>query len=208
MLFRKNDTIVLQGDSITDAGRTSPQIGELGTGYAAMCIHALRALYPDYQLTLYNRGISGNRVEDLVARWDEDCIALKPNLVSILIGINNVWHPYTNPEIKYDIQKFEADYIQIIEKTLAVGAKLLILEPFAFHHEAFPEGWRERLWKVNQIVRRLAMRYADAFIPLDGLFYETAVHSSPTELSNDGVHPTYTGHRLIANAWLKAVGAL
>jgi len=208
MLFKKNDTIVLQGDSVTDAGRTNPQIGGYGTGYAAMCANALQALYPDYNLTIYNRGIGGNRVENLVDRWTEDCIDLKPNVVSLLIGINNVWHPYTSADIAYDIKKFESDYIRIVERTLAVGAKLVIMEPFVFHHASFPEAWRERLWEVNQVVRRIALRYADAYIPLDGLFYEAALKTSPAELSADGVHPTYSGHRLIAREWLKAVGAL
>ena len=208
MLFKKNDTILLQGDSITDAGRTNPQIGGLGNGYAAMCIRAMQALYPDYNLTMYNRGISGNRVEDLVARWNEDCVELKPNVVSIFIGINNVWHPYTSPDVVYDIKKFEDDYIRIVERTLAIGAKLVIMEPFAFHHAAFLEAWRERLWEVNQVVRKIGLRYADAYIPLDGLFYQAAQKCGAAELSADGVHPTYNGHRLITEQWLKAMGAL
>ena len=208
MLFKKNDIIVLQGDSITDAGRTNPQIGGYGAGYAAMCANALQALYPDYNLTVYNRGIGGNRVEHLVSRWNEDCIDLKPNVVSLFIGINNVWHPYVNDEVPYDIKKFEEDYIRIVERTLATGAKLVILEPFAFHHAVLPEAWRERLWEINQVVRKIALRYADAYIPLDGLFYQAALNRSAADLSADGVHPTPDGHRLIAGEWLKAVGAL
>ena len=208
MLFKKNDIIVIQGDSITDAGRTNPQIGGLGAGYAAMTANALNALYPDYNLTVYNRGIGGNRVPDLLGRWDEDCLALRPNLVSILIGVNDVWHPYVKPEVKYDIKKFEEEYIRIVERTLATGAKLMILEPFAFHHATFPEFWREHLWQVQQVVRRIAVRYADAYIPLDGLFYEAALSSGAAALSADGVHPTSDGHRLITKQWLKAAGVL
>jgi len=208
MLFKKNATIVLQGDSITDAGRNTPGANGLGRGYAAMCIESLQALYPDYELTLYNRGISGDRVENLVSRWSRDCLDLKPNLVSIFIGINNVWHPYTNPEIRYNIEKFETDYVKIVEQTVHSGAKLVIIEPFAFHHGSFPEKWREHLWQVNQVTRRIAMRYADAYIPLDGIMHEVSLAAEPVALSADGVHPTYDGHRVIAKHWLQAVGVL
>lgn len=211
MLFRKNAVIVFQGDSVTDAGRTRPDVGALGQGYPAMCAGALRALYPDYDLTIYNRGVSGNRVENLVDRWQQDTIDLRPSLVSLLIGINNVWHPYTNPEIPYDIAKFEEDLVRVVEQTIHYGSKLIILEPFAFHHGCFPEEWRSRLWEVNQVVRRTALRYADAFVPLDGIFHREAIRpsyataASAAALSADGVHPTFEGHRLIAQEWLKTV---
>ncbi|NMA07880.1 MAG: SGNH/GDSL hydrolase family protein [Clostridiales bacterium] len=207
MLFRKNAVIVFQGDSVTDAGRTRPDSHGFGQGYPAMCAGMLRSLYPDYELTIYNRGIGGNRVEHLVERWQQDTLELRPNVVSILIGINNVWHPYANPEIPYDIVKFEGDLARIVEQTVHYGSKLVMLEPFAFHHGCFPEEWRVRLWEVNQVVRRIALRYADAFIPLDGIFYQAAVCSSPASLTADGVHPTFEGHRLIAQEWMKAVAS-
>lgn len=209
MLIRKNAVIVFQGDSVTDAGRTRPENSGLGDGYPAMCAGALRAMFPDYDLTIYNRGIGGNRVEHLAERWQKDTIDLRPNLVSLLIGINNVWHPYENPEVPYDIVAFEENLVRIVEQTVHRGSKLVMLEPFAFHHGVFPEEWRERLWEVNQVVRRIALRYADAFIPLDGIFYREAIsreHAvSPQALTADGVHPTFEGHRLIAREWLDAV---
>ena len=209
MLFRKNATIVFQGDSITDAGRFQDPSG-LGSGYAAMCARMLQGMFPDYDLKIYNRGIGGHRVENLVDRWQTDTIDLRPNLVSILVGINNVWHPYTNPEIPYDIVKFEQDYTRIVEQTVHYGAKLIVMEPFALHHAeaAFPEAWRERLWEVIQVSRRIALRYADAYIPLDGILYEEALKVSPTMLSADGVHPTFEGHRVLACEWLRAAGVI
>jgi lysophospholipase L1-like esterase len=210
MLFRKNATIVFQGDSVTDAGRTRGENDGLGHGYPAMCAGVLKNLFPDYELTIYNRGIGGNRVENLVDRWQTDTIDLRPNLVSILIGVNNVWHPYTHPEISYDIRKFEADYTRIVEQTIHYGAKLIVMEPFAFHNPegCFPESWRERLWEVNQVARRIALRYADAYIPLDGILYQEAMKATPTVLSVDGVHPTFEGHRVLAREWLKAAGVI
>lgn len=205
MLFRKNAVIVFQGDSVTDAGRTRPDSNGLGEGYPAMCAGALRSLYPDYELTIINRGISGNRVEQLTERWQRDTIELHPTLVSLLIGVNNVWHPYANPAVPYDIAQFETDLVQIVEQTVHYGAKLVILEPFALHHGCFPEEWRVRLSEVNQVVRRIALRYADAFIPLDGLFYRASIGIYPPTLTADGVHPTFEGHRLITREWLRAV---
>ena len=203
MLFKKNSVIVLQGDSITDAGRRKPGNPEHGVGYAAMVINTLKSLYPDYDLTMYNRGIGGNRVADLKDRWDVDCLDLDPSLVSILVGINDVWH-YRTGSAEFDLVKLEEDYIEIVERTVKSGAKLIIMEPFAFHHDAFKEQWRADLWKVVQVIRNIAVRYADAYIPLDGMFYERALATPAATLSADGVHPTSEGHRLIADAWLKA----
>ncbi|NLD86696.1 MAG: SGNH/GDSL hydrolase family protein [Clostridiales bacterium] len=203
MLFRRNSVIVFQGDSITDAGRTAPGSYNLGDGYAAMAIGALKSLYPDYNLTLYNRGVSGDRVSDLAERWDRDTLDLNPALVSILIGINDVWH-YRANGAPFDLVRLEEDYVSIVESTLRRGSKLIILEPFAFHHDVFREIWRSDLWKVIQVIRRIALRYADAYIPLDGIFHEEAIKVGSVSLTTDGVHPTPDGHRLIADAWLKA----
>lgn len=208
MLFRKNGVIVFQGDSVTDAGRSAAEGGEFGNGYPAMCAKALQALYPDYNLQIFNRGIGGNRVEHLDERWQRDTMSLQPTLVTILIGINNVWHPFENPGTYYDIADFETHLSRIVKPVIQSGAKLVIMEPFAFHHGCFPEAWRSRLAEVNQVIRRTAMRCADAYIPLDGIFYKAALETPPTVLSSDGVHPTYEGHRLIAREWLKAVGAV
>ncbi len=203
MFFKKDSVIVFQGDSITDAGRNTPGNPENGIGYAAMAINALKSLYPDYNLTLYNRGISGNRVADLLTRWDVDCLDYNPSLVSILIGINDVWHPHAHGT-PFDLIKLEEDYIKIVERTVKSGAKLIIMEPYAFHHDVFKEQWRSDLWKVIQVIRNIAIRYADAYIPLDGMFYKQALTTPAQTLSADGVHPTYEGHRFIAEAWLKA----
>ncbi len=208
MLFSKSSTIVFQGDSITDAKRRCNEINVNGIGYAAMTIDTLNALFPDYNLTLYNRGISGNRVSQLLERWDSDCLDLKPDVVTLLIGINDVWHSYSDSQINYDIKSIEENYTKIVEKTRATGAKIVIMEPFAFHHDAFKEEWRTRLWEVQQVVRNAAVKYADAFIPLDGIMYKAALTTPAVDLSIDGVHPTRDGHRIIARELLHTLGAI
>ena len=207
MLIRKRSIIVFQGDSVTDAGRREPSNSSgLGAGYPALCAGVLRSLFPDYELTVYNRGFGGNCVGDLTERWQQDTLDLKPTLVSLLIGIND---SCPQEGVSFDILAFEADLVRIVEQTVHCGAKLVILEPFAFHHGSFPEERRERLWQIQQVVRRVALRYADAFIPLDGLFYRAAIRpdgtSAAQSLSADGVHPTIDGHRLIAREWLETV---
>lgn len=209
MLFDKKATILFQGDSITDALRGYEPEG-LGQGYARMCITALKGLYPDYDLTFYNRGISGNRIPDLVDRWQEDCIDLKPDLVSILIGVNDTWHSHG---VGYfggvSNEDFEIGYRNILEQTKKTGAKIVIIEAFAFHHQAFSEEWRDGDFNTKiMITRKLAREYADAFIPMDGIYYANTVEHTPEEISEDGVHPTALGHRILAKEWLKAVGAI
>ena len=209
MLFDKKSVIVFQGDSITDALRGYEPEG-LGHGYARMCIRALESLYPDYELVCYNRGISGNRIPDLAERWDEDCINLKPDLVSILIGVNDTWHSHG---VGYfggvSNEDFEIGYRNILEKTKKAGAKIILIEPFAFHHDAFKEEWRDGDFNTKiMITRKLAREYADAFISLDGIYYANTVKYAPEELSEDGVHPTVLGHRILAKEWLKAAGAI
>lgn len=209
MLFKEKSTIVLQGDSITDACRGYEPDG-IGFGYARMIIKGLEALYPDYELNVINRGISGNRVVDLEARWDEDCINHKPDLVSIMIGVNDTWHSHGVGLFGgVDAEQFEKSYRNIIERTLESGAKIILFEPYAFHHDAFKEEWRDDFGPKIQIVRRLAEEYkVDALIPLDGLMYKWAAKYGAKALSEDGVHPTPLGHRLIALEWLKSAGAL
>ena len=211
MLLRKNDVIVFQGDSVTDAGRLRDGT-EWGNGYPAMVGGTLKSLYADYNLTVYNRGIGGNRVEHLVERWKTDTLDLEPTLVTLLIGVNNVWHSYVKEDVAYNINRFEEDLLTVVEKTIHRGARLVMLEPFAFHHDVFPEAWRERLYEIQQVVRKTAMRYADAYIPLEGIFYQEALRwgnrmesNGALRLSADGVHPTAEGHRLIAREVLKVL---
>lgn len=208
MLFDKNATILFQGDSITDAEKFRDGEG-LGFGYARMCIRTLEALYPDYALTCHNRGISGNRVVDLEARWQEDCEALRPDLTSIYIGINDTWHHYgTGFCGGVSHEAFEKSYRNILERTRKLGSKIIMVEPYAFHHDAFKEEYRVDLMPKIQIIRALAREYADAYLPLDGIMNAAAVTYGAEALSADGVHPTPLGHRIIAKNWLRVVGAL
>lgn len=199
--------ILFQGDSITDAGRNREDPHEMGNGYPKYAKARIAASYPQLELDFLNLGIGGNRTEHLVERLETDFIQLQPDIVSILVGINDTWHQYGNNIITTDRQ-FEDNYRTVLtalkERT---HAKILMLEPFLL---SVPDKdhFRENLDFRIDIVRRLAWEYADAYIPLDGLFAAACVHNPPTHWAADGVHPTPEGADFIAGHYLTAVAPL
>lgn len=195
--------ILFQGDSITDAGRDRENIHDLGHGYPLYTAQVLREAYPDTEFEFIDLGISGNRAENLRDRWTEDAINIQPDVISILIGINDTWHRAANRDWmphKY----FEECYRGILERLKKeTNAKIILLEQFLlsvpdkefFHIDLDPK---------IQITRKLAREYADVFVPLDGLFAAASVGEAPTEFAADGVHPTAKGAQFIAGHYLEA----
>lgn len=207
MPFQKNDIILFQGDSITDCGRNYSDPSSLGVGYALMTGASLGLKYPEKNLTFINRGISGNRAVDLQNRWDKDCLALKPTWVSIYIGVNDTWRRFDSGQ-ETTAAEFEASYRDLIERTLKnLDARLVLVEPFVLPVPEDRKGWRQDLDPKIHVVRELAREYGAVLVPLDGLFAAASVKAEPAFWAGDGVHPTPAGHALIAEAWMKAVGA-
>ncbi|WP_129837879.1 SGNH/GDSL hydrolase family protein [Streptomyces sp. RFCAC02] len=199
-------TILFQGDSITDAGRTG-QIGDgLGDGYAAAATALLRERHPDAAPVVLNRGIGGSRITDLRARWEEDAVALKPDLVSVLIGINDTWRRYDQGETTAT-GVWEADYRHLLTRLRdATGARLLLVEPFVVPVTAAQWDWREDLDPRIHAVRRLAAEFDAALLAADGLLNQAArTAGDPARIAADGVHPTPLGHRVLAEAWADLV---
>lgn len=194
---------LFQGDSITDANRNRADGASLGSGYALMASGLYGARNPACAVKFLNRGISGDRVKNLEARWTEECLALKPDVLSILIGINDVWRRYdakdpTSAEI------FETGYRRLLERVRReTKATVLLLEPFLLHVSAERETWREDLDPKRAAVRKMAREFDTLFIPLDELFTEAAKGSGAAFWAADGVHPTPAGHALIAQAVLE-----
>ena len=195
--------ILFQGDSITDAGRNYNDPANLGMGYPKYTAELLRQAYPDTDFEFINRGISGHRALELMNRWDEDAIDLQPDVVSILIGINDTWHQYSHGRMMSH-EDFETYYRTILERLKKeTSAKILILEQFLlpapdklhFHEDLDPK---------IQITRKLAREYADAFVPLDGLFAAACVTEPWENFSGDGVHPNGKGSAFIAEHYLAA----
>lgn len=195
--------ILFQGDSITDAGRNYDDYHDLGGGYPKYTAAMIQARHPDTEFEFIDLGISGHKVADLRNRWQKDCIDLQPDVVSILIGVNDTWHHAAEKDWIPN-ETFEADYRSILtdikEKT---NAKIIILEQFLL-----PTGekdwFREDLDPKIQITRKLAREFADVFIPLDGIFAAASVENKPETWAEDAVHPTEAGAKLIAEKYADA----
>ncbi|MBN1576331.1 MAG: SGNH/GDSL hydrolase family protein [Chitinispirillaceae bacterium] len=191
------------GDSITDCGRREKPFS-LGDGYVAMVAERLIQLYPKLRIT--NRGISGNTSIDLVARWKEDGLDLKPSIISILIGINDTWRRYDHG-IETGIAAFEENYRSILDRTVVgLRASLILCEPFLLPLTDEQKLWHFDLDPKRRLIRGLADEYKAVFVPLQEAFQKAAATKRASELAEDGVHPTEAGHQLIAETWLKAVG--
>jgi lysophospholipase L1-like esterase len=210
--------ILFQGDSITDADRNRTNDLSMGCGYPTLVTGHLGAAFP-YQYKFYNRGIGGHRVVDLYARIKADMINLKPDYMSILIGINDVWHEIGGHN-GVDAEKFEMVYGWMIEELLRElpDLKLMLLEPFVLPGSATrsndenPGRWeyfRSETDLRRTVVKRLAEKYDLVFVPLQERF--SAANADAPEDGywlSDGVHPTAAGHELIKQAWLEGFSKL
>jgi lysophospholipase L1-like esterase len=204
MVIHPDDTILFTGDSITDCGRVRDDAKNLGFGYAAFAAAQLQLLSASPELKIFNRGISGNRVRDLLGRVQADLLDLKPDIVSILIGINDTWRRYDAAQSATTAAEFERDYRALLEKIRGeLDAQVILLEPFLLHVPDDRHAWREDLNPKIDVVRKLAVEFETELIPLDGIFAEAATTAPAAFWAHDGVHPTAAGHALIADAWIE-----
>lgn len=198
-------TILFQGDSITDAERNREDDCHLGQGYAMMAASYFSALYPQMEVQFINKGISGNRTIDLLARIDEDCIALEPDIINILIGINDCWRRFDSND-PTTTEQFMSNYRGILEKIKqSTDATIILYEPFMLHSSEERKTWRQDLDPKINVVRELAREFKTHLIPLDGIFQQVSAYKEPKFWAEDGVHPTDAGHALIANELLKLI---
>lgn len=199
--------ILFQGDSITDAGRSREDDKHLGIGYPRFVSGEL-ALDNPGEYEFFNRGIGGNRIVDIYARIKKDLINLKPDVMSILIGINDVWHE-VGEQNGVDADKFFNVYSLIIEEVKAAlpNIKIMIMEPFVLKARATEENWdyfETETAKRQEMAKKIAEKYNLKYIPLQDKFNEAAKLAPNDYWLGDGVHPTYAGHELIKREWIKA----
>jgi acyl-CoA thioesterase I len=204
MLLQPNDHVLFYGDSITDCGRNSGVNGGLGAGYAALVAAQLSARFPEWNLKFSNKGISGNRVYDLEKRLESDVLPLQPNLVSILIGINDTWRRYDSGTVS-PIDEFQESYRRILQTLEKSGARILICEPFLLPIPDDRRAWREDLDPRITACRELSREFGTYYLPLDGLFAQAAARTTLEYWLPDGVHPSLAGHGFIAQKWIEAV---
>ena len=213
MLFEKGQTVLFIGDSISDYERARP-VGEglsnaWGRSYVADAGALLGCMYPELGLQIVNMGISGNQVRDLEARWETDVMERKPDWVSVLIGINDVWRqfdcPYM-PETHVLPEEFEATYARLIDRTLPHVKGMILMTPYFMEPNRL-DPMRARMDEYGAIVRRLAERYGLCSVDLQAAWDALFVHMHPCNIAWDRIHPNQTGCMYIAKQFLGAVGA-
>lgn len=195
--------IVFFGDSITDCDRDRNDEKSLGNGYVKILSDKLRPIYPDMDIELLNKGISGNEVCDLLARVQRDVVDLAPDAVVIMIGINNTLHKFKyGKELNY--KQFERDLVELITILKEAGIVVIFLEPFLL---PAPDKKRMRpvFTKELEIIHRVCVEMCDEFVAYDEMFNGLCESHPYTDYSEDGVHPTFKGSNLIANTSIKAI---
>ncbi len=211
-LVHPGDTILFQGDSITDFGRKRERADQandqaaMGSGYAWLAGVELLVDHPKAELRVFNRGVSGNKVFQLADRWQADCLDLKPNLLSILIGVNDLWHTL-NGGYHGTVEIYERDYRALLERTRQALPKvrLVICEPFVLRCGAVNEKWFPEFDRYRAAAKRVAGSFHAAFIPFQAMFDEAVKYAPPAHWAADGVHPTAAGASLMACNWLRTV---
>lgn len=215
MILKNNDTWVMIGDSITDAGRAdsgeptpwAPQAG-WGHGYANLVASHIEAIHPDKNIRVINRGISGNRVLDLKERWDHDVLELKPDILSVFIGVNDVWRQCDVPlqvDVHVDEAMYRQTYRELLQKTVSKLKQLILIKPFIIENNK-EDLMRQKIDIYGNIVTELANEFnailVDPQIEIDK--YLKSRHSSA--LAWDRIHPNTTGHLLIARSLMREIG--
>ena len=201
--------ILFQGDSVTDAGRDRSDPSDMGNGYPRYASAMIQDSFPDTEFEFINLGISGNRTEHLVERLDTDFIEVQPDIVSILIGVNDVWHHYSFEFVETTDNQFEANYRKVLDNLKSrTNARILMIQPFLLETvDPAKQELCEELARKKAIVKRLADEYADAYLPLDEVLH-SEIEEEPAYYSADGVHPTPDGACYIGEAYLKAITPL
>jgi lysophospholipase L1-like esterase len=204
-------TILYQGDSITDGNRTRNNDWNhvMGHGYQYIIASKLWYDFPKRNLHFFNRGISGNKITDLAARWQKDTLEVKPDVLSILVGINDAF-AFFNGNKDYSAVNYEKDYSALLQQTKQQlpNVKLVLCEPFILPVGKVKEKWNEysgELFKRQQAVKRLSEEHDAIFVGFQTAFNK-ALSKAPAEYWIwDGIHPMPAGHELMAREWLKTV---
>lgn len=192
-------TVLFTGDSVTDCGRRDdPE--QLGWGY----VRYLAGSAALAGVRVRNTGVGGDRVVNLENRWSEDVLALRPDVLSVLIGINDVWRRYDSND-PTSLERYHHGYRSLLEQAADAGTRLVVLEPFVLPVTEEQIGWREDLNPKIETLHELAREFDAILVPTDRELTALATQTGPSALAADGVHPTDLGHRAIADLWLDTV---
>lgn len=212
MLIQPHSKLLIIGDSITDCGRARP-IGEglfdaLGKGYVDVINSLLTASYPGHRIRVVNMGVSGNTVRDLQARWQTDVLDLKPDWLGVCIGINDVWRYFNSPnqpEWHVPLAEYSQTLDVLLQKAKPTLTGLILMTPY-FIEPIRTEPMREMMDQYGQVVKQLAVKHQALLVDSQAAFDEVLTDLHPMALAWDRVHPTPSGHTVLAKAFLNAIG--
>ena len=209
--LKPHSVILFQGDSITDVGRSRRAIGPnnpdgLGYGYPQLISKYLLESYPDHYLQIYNRGVSGDRIRDLAQRWQNDSLRLFPNIISLLIGVNDTWN-YLYMGMGSDPKDYQGVYRKLLQdsRQFQPNTQFILCEPFVLITGEVTEEWMNDISERQEVTRGLAREYNGVVVPFQSALNKAAENISPHKLLEDGVHPTDLGHHVLADCWIEAV---
>ena len=202
--------ILFQGDSVTDCSRKYEEYHDLGLGYPKYTAEYLKDLFPDIEFEFINKGVSGNRTKDIIARSQSDIVDIDPDIITILIGVNDTWRRYDSND-PTSAEEFRDNYETILKTVKEqTHAKIIMIECFLVYGMG-RDDYREDLNAKIDETRKLAIKYADSFIPMDGILAQACTGEykiSPEFISADGVHPAEEGKKIIAEVLSAELAAM
>lgn len=210
--LKSGSVILFQGDSITDAGRNKKNqgannAGSLGNGYPFLLGCDLLRDHADPKMKVFNRGISGHKVPDLQARWQKDCYDLKPDVLSILVGVNDIWHKLAG---RYDgtVKDYESGFRKLLTETQEKSpeTRIIVCEPFALRCGAVNDDWFPEFDERRTVANKLAKELELTLVPFQSMFDKASKLAPPNYWAGDGVHPSLAGHALMAKTWREVTG--
>lgn len=206
MIFEQGQRIVFIGDSITDCGRRDIY-APYGHGYMSLVQAFVTARYPELGLSWENRGVAGDTVRHLKARWEEDAIALKPDWLSVKIGINDVWRKYgEHKDEAVPKDEYEATLRELLQSAVDITrCKLIIAEPYVIEKNADEPQLRDTK-ELALVARRLAEEFGAINVRTQEAFDAVLASTESTDWAVDRIHPNLPGHAVIAQAFLRAIG--
>jgi len=212
MKIAANSKLVFIGDSITDCERARPVgeglFGAIGKGYVALVEATLGAASPEKNIRVVNMGCSGNTVRDLKSRWATDVIALKPDWLAIMIGINDVWRQFDLPrmtEIHVGPEEYAATLDELVAQTVPLVKGLVLMTPYYLESNR-QDGMRARMDEYGRLVKKIADKHGTVFVDTQAAFDKVLKYIYPATLGWDRVHPNAVGHMVLARSFLAGVG--
>ncbi len=211
MRIESESKLIMIGDSVTDCGRVRP-VGEghseaIGNGYVSLVQSSLMTAYPERRIRVINMGVSGNTVRDLKERWESDVLALKPDWLSIMIGINDVWRQFDSPlqkELHVYFDEYKETLDELVDKTKPKLKGLVLMTPYYIEPNR-NDDMRAMMDKYGNAVSDIAEKHGALFVDTQAEFDKILKHYHPNMFGWDRVHPNNIGHMVLAQAFLNAI---